>query len=181
MNKIKISIKSITVSLVLLLFILLALPFPASAGQEEKMLKVADTWEKDGWNLSVKAVSVNAQPGLILISLSYQGKELGDARIENGKSYTYMGENPDGSKVALFTVNASIFVGASADVVRLVLNWSVPESDVRIIEVPTEPDRIRTGTPTSTPTAQEGPKTPGLGIFSVILGFLAVSRRLTLT
>jgi hypothetical protein len=71
MNKIKISEKSTTASLVLLLFVLLTMPFSASAAQEEKMLAVGGTWEKDGWNLSVKAVNINAQPGFILTSLSY--------------------------------------------------------------------------------------------------------------
>lgn len=177
MNKIKISIKYVTVSIVLLLFVLLAIPSSASAGQEEKTLRVSDTWEKDGWNLSVKAVDINAQPGFILVSLSYQGKELGDAKIEHGKSYTYKGRNPDGSEVSLFTVNASIFVGASVDAVRLALNWSVPESDVQIIEAPVESE-MEAKTPVPTPTAQASPEAPGFEMVFGIVGVLAVWRRL---
>ncbi len=45
----------------LLLTIFISMPFSASAAQEEKMLRVGDTWEKDGWNLSVKAVDMTAR------------------------------------------------------------------------------------------------------------------------
>lgn len=174
MNKIKTSKKSITASFVLLLFVLLAIPFSASAAQEEKMLRVSDTWEKDGWNLSVKAVDINAQPSFVLISLLYQGKELGDAKIEHGKTYTYMGKNPDGSKIALFTVKATIFVGARADVVRLAINWSIPGSEVQIIDVPEESGQMKTETPVPTPTAQASPEAPGFEMVLGILGVLAV-------
>lgn len=50
---------------------------PETSGSEEKMLVVGGTWEKDGWNLSIKAVDKTATPGFILISLSNQGKSLG--------------------------------------------------------------------------------------------------------
>ncbi len=146
-------------------------------GSEEKMLVVGGTWEKDGWNLSVKAVDKTATPGFILISLSYQDKNLGDARIETGKSYTYKGRNPDGSEAALFTIKASIFVGASVDAVRLALNWSIPESDVQIIEAPVESE-MQTETPVPTPTAQASPEAPGFGMVFGIAGVLAVWRRL---
>ncbi len=177
MNKTRTSKKSIIASFVLLLFVLLAIPFSASAAQEEKMLRVSDTWEKDGWNLSVKAVDINAQPSFILISLSYQGKELGDAKIEHGKTYTYMGKNPDGSKIALFTVKATIFVGRELDVVRLALNWSIPGNDVQIIEAPVESERI-TETAVSTPAAQASPEAPGFEMVIGIIGVLAVFWRL---
>ncbi len=178
MNKIKTSKKSITASFVLLLFVLLAIPFSASAAHEEKVLRVSDTWEKDGWNLSVKAVDMNAQPSFVLISLSYQGKKIGDAKVEHGKSYTYKGRNPDGSEVALFIVKATIFVGANADAVRLALNWSTPGSDVQIIEAPVESDQIKTETPVPTPTAQASPEAPGFGVVLGSIGVLAVWCRL---
>ncbi|MCZ7384946.1 MAG: hypothetical protein O8C63_09395 [Candidatus Methanoperedens sp.] len=176
MNKIKKSEKYTTASLVLLLLVLLVTPFSANAVQEEKMLRVGDTWEKDDWNLSIKAVNIDEQPGFILISLSYQGKKLGDARIETGKSYTYMGRNPDGSEVALFTVKASIFVGASNDAVRLALNWSIPENNVQIIEAPVESDQIKTETSVPTPTAQATPTAPGFEMVIGIIGILFVRR-----
>lgn len=178
MNKIKTSKKLVNASIILLLFVLLAMPFSASAAQEEKMLAVGGTWAKDGWNLSIKAVNINAQPGFILTSLSYQGKELGDAKIEHGKSYAYMGRNPDGSKVALFTVKANIFVGARGDAVRLALNWSIPANDVQIIEAPVESDQMQTETPVPTPTAQASPKAPGFEVVFGVLGVLAVWWRL---
>lgn len=146
---------------------------PEISGSEEKMRVVGGTWEKEGWNLSIKAVDKTATPGFILISLSYQGKELGDARIETGKSYTYKGRNPDGSEVALFTVKASIFVGASVDAVRLALNWSTPGSDVQIIEVPVESEK-EAETPAPIPTAQASPETPGFEMVLGIIGVLAV-------
>ncbi len=178
MSKIKTAEKYITASFVLLLFALLAIPFSASAAQEEKMLRVSDTWEKDGWNLSVKAVDINAQPSFVLISLLYQGKELGDAKIEHGKSYTYKGRNPDGSEVSLLTVKATIFVGRERDVVRLAINWSVPANDVQILEVPEESDQIKTETPVPTPMVQASPEVPGFEMVVGILGFLAVFWRL---
>lgn len=147
---------------------------PETSGFEEKMLAVGGTWEKDGWNLSVKAVDKSAAPGFILISLSNQGKELGGARIETGKSYTYKGRNPDGSEVALFTVKASIFVGASVDAVRLALNWSIPGSDVEIIEAPVESEQIKTETPVPTPTEQASPEAPGFEVALGIIGVLVV-------
>ncbi len=150
---------------------------PEISGSEEKMLMVGGTWEKDGWNLSVKAVDKTATPGFILISLSNEGKELGDARIETGKSYTYKGRNPDGSEVPLFTIKASIFVGASVDAVRLALNWSIPGSDVQIIGAPVESEQI-TETPVPTPTAQASPEAPGFEVAFGIIGVLAVGWRL---
>lgn len=150
---------------------------PEISGSEEKMLVVGGTWEKDGWNLSVKAVDKTATPGFVLISLSNRGKELGDARIETGKSYTYKGRNPDGSEVALFTVKASIFVGASVDAVRLALNWTTPGSDVQIIEAPVESE-MQAETPAPTPTAQASPEAPGFEMVFGIVGVLAVWRRL---
>lgn len=98
MLKIKKSKKSLNARFVLLLLtVFLTMVFSASATQEVKVLVVGGTWEKDGWNLHVKSVDKTATPGFILISLSYQDKMLGDAKIETGKSYTYMGKNPDGS------------------------------------------------------------------------------------
>jgi hypothetical protein len=175
MNKVK---KSILHALLMLLpFLLLAMPFSASAAQEEKMLVVGGTWEKDGWNLSVKAVDKTATPGFILISLSYQDKKLGDARIETGKSYTYIGKSPDGSEAALFTVKATIFVGARADAVRLALNWSTPGSGVQIIEVPVESEQMKAETPIPAPTAQTSPKAPGFELFSGIIVLMLVLRK----
>ncbi len=162
----------------LLLTIFISMPFSASAAQEEKMLRVGDTWEKDGWNLSVKAVDMTAQPLYVLISLSYQGKKIGDAKVENGKSYIYKGRNPDGSEVALFTVKANIFVGASSDVVRLAINWSTPGSDVRILEAPVESGQMITETPVLTPTAQGSPEVPGFEMVIGIIGVLAMWWRL---
>jgi hypothetical protein len=118
----------------------------ASALSEEKMLPVGSTWEKDGWNLSIKSVDKTATPGFILISFSYQNKELGDNRFETGKSYIY--KNPDGSEVPLLTIKAdNIFVGANTDAVRLAFNWSIPESGVTIIEVPVESVQMETRMP----------------------------------
>ena len=152
----------------------------ASALSEEKMLPVGSTWEKDGWNLSIKSVDKTATPGFILISLSYQNKDLGDTRFETGKSYIYKGKNPDGSEVPLLTINvSSIFVGAGVDAVRLALNWSIPESGVTIIEVPVESVQIKTRTPLPTPTAQASPEAPGFGIVIGIIGVLAIWWRLS--
>ncbi len=163
--------------MLLMLTIFLSMPFSARAAQEEKMLVVGGTWEKDGWNLSVKAVDKTAAPGFILISLSYQGKKLGDTRIETGKSYTYMGRKPDGSEVPLFIIkDSTIFVGANADAVRLALNWSTPGSDVQIIEAPVESDQIKTETPVPTPTAQASPEAPGFGVVLGSIGILFVRR-----
>lgn len=142
---------------------------------EEKMLVVGGTWEKDGWNLSVKAVDKSAVPGFILISLSYQGKELEDARIETGKSITYRGRNPDGSEVSLFTAKAiNIFVGSGADAVRLELDWTKPMSGAQIIEAPVESERMITETPVPTPAAQANLEAPGFEVVFVILGVLTV-------
>ncbi|KCZ72898.1 Protein of unknown function (DUF1608) [Candidatus Methanoperedens nitroreducens] len=148
---------------------------------EEKMLVVGGTWEKDGWSLSVKAVDKSAAPGFILISLSYQGKQLEDARIETGKSYTYRGKNPDGSEVPLLTIKEGrIFVGASEDAILLEINWSIPESEVQILEVPEEPDQMETETPVApAPTAQARREAPGFEMISGILGALAVWWRLS--
>lgn len=147
-------------------------------GSEEKMLVVGGTWEKEGWSLSVKAVDKSAVPGFVLISLSYQGKELEDARIETGKSITYRGRNPDGNEVPLFTAKVvNIFVGAGADAVRLELGWTAPMSGVHIIEAPVESVQI-TETPTPTPTAQASPEAPGFGMVIGIVGILAVWWRL---
>ncbi|CAG0993239.1 MAG: hypothetical protein MPEBLZ_02969 [Candidatus Methanoperedens nitroreducens] len=130
---------------------------------------------KDGWNLSIKSVDKTATPGFILISLSYQNKDLGDARFETGKSYIYKGKNPDGSEVPLLTIKAdNIFVGANIDAVRLALNWSIPESGVTIIEVPVESVQMKTKTPVPTPTAQASPEAPGFGRVLGIVGTLAV-------
>lgn len=148
-------------------------------GSEEKMLVVGGTWEKEGWNLSIKAVDKSATPGFILISLSNQGKELGDARIETGKSYTYKGRNPDGSEVSLFTVKVvNIFVGAGADAVRLKLDWTAPMSGVEILEAPVESEQMITETPVPTPTEQASPEAPGFEMAFGILGVLAVWWRL---
>ncbi len=164
----------------LLLTIFLSMSFSANASQEQKMLRVGDTWEKDDWNLSVKAVDKTAAPGFILISLSYQGKKLGDARIETGKSYTYMGRKPDGREVPLFIIkDSTIFVGASNDAVRLALNWSIPGSDVQIIDVPEESGQMKTVTPVPTPMAQASPEAPGFGMVLGIVGVLAVWWRLS--
>jgi hypothetical protein len=162
----------------LMLTIFLSMPFTARAGQEEKMLRVGDTWEKDGWNLSVKAVDMTAQPLYVLISLSYQGKKIGDAKVENGKSYIYKGRNPDGSEVALFTVKANIFVGANADAVRLAISWSTPGNDVQIIEAPVESGQMITETPVPTPAAQGSPEAPGFEMVIGTVGVLAVWWRL---
>ncbi len=152
---------------------------PETSGFEEKMLVVGGTWAKDGWKLSIKAVDKTAAPYFILISLSYQDKKLEDAKIATGKSYTYKGKNPDGSEVPLFTIkNNNIFVGASADAVRLALNWSVPSNDVQIIEAPVESDQMKTETPAPTPTVQASPEAPGFGLVLGIIGVLAVWRRL---
>ncbi|SNQ61422.1 hypothetical protein [Candidatus Methanoperedens nitratireducens] len=151
---------------------------PETSGFEKKMLIVGDTWGKDGWNLTVAAVDKKTSPGFILISLSYQGKQLGDARIETGKSYTYRGKNPDGSEVPLLIIKeGSIFVGASADAVLLEINWSIPGSDVQILEVTEESGQTGTTTPAPTPAAQASPEAPGSEIVFGILGVLAVWRR----
>lgn len=152
---------------------------PETSGSEEKMLVVGGTWEKEGWNLSIKAVDKTAVPGFVLISLSYQDKKLEDARIETGKSIIYRGRNPDGSEVSLFTVKAvNIFVGAGADAVRLELRWTAPMSGVQIIEVPVESEQMITETPVSTPAAQASPEAPGFEMVIGVLGVLAVWWRL---
>lgn len=151
---------------------------PEITGSEEKMLVVGGTWEKEGWKLSVMAVDKSAVPGFVLISLSYQGKELEDARIETGKSIIYRGRNPDGSEVSLFTARAvNIFVGAGADAVRLELGWSAPMSGVQIIEAPVE-SGMEAETPAPTPTAQASPEAPGFEVVFGVLGVLAVWLRL---
>jgi len=151
---------------------------PEIWGSEEKMLVVGGTWEKDGWKLSVKAVDKSAAPYFILISLSYQGKKLEDARIGTGKSITYRGRNPDGSEVNLFTAKVvNIFVGAGADAVRLKLDWTAPMSGVEILEAPVESEQINE-TPAPTPTAQASPEAPGFEMAFGILGVLAVWWRL---
>ena len=43
-----------------------------------------------------------------MISLSYQNKDLGETRIETGKSYIYKGKNPDGSEVPVESVQVKI-------------------------------------------------------------------------
>ncbi len=145
---------------------------------EEKMLVVGDTWENEGWKLSIKAVDKSATPGFILISLSYQGKELEDARIETRKSITYRGRNPDGSEVSLFTAKVvNIFVGAGADAVRLELGWTAPGSDVQLIEAPVE-SKMEAETPVPTLTAQARREAPGFEMISGVLGALAVWWRL---
>ncbi len=149
---------------------------PEISGSEEKMLVVGGTWENEGWKLSIKAVDKSAAPGFVLISLSYQGKELEDARIKTGKSITYRGRNPDGSEVSLFTAKViNIFVGASGDAVRLALNWTAPMSGVEIIEAPVE-SAMEAETPAPTPTAQASSESPGFEMVLGILGVLAVCR-----
>lgn len=151
---------------------------PEIWGSEEKMLVVGGTWEKEGWNLSIKAVDKTAAPYFILISLSYQGKELEDARIGTGSSITYKGKNPDGSEVSLFTAKAvNIFVGAGADAVRLELGWTAPMSGVQIMEAPVEAE-MQAETPVPTPAAQTSPEAPGFGMVLGIMGVLAVWWRL---
>jgi hypothetical protein len=148
----------------------------ASALSEEKMVPVGSIWGKDGWNLSIKSVDKTATPAFILISLSYQNKDLGDTRFETGKSYIYRGQNPDGSEVPLLTIKAdNIFVGANTDAVRLALNWSIPESDVTIIEVPVESVQMKTKTLLPTPTAQASPKAPGFGVILAVTSLLVVT------
>ncbi len=179
MKKIKTSKKSITASFVLLVLVLPAISFSASAAQEEKTLKVGDTWEKDGWNLTVKAVEITAQPRIILISLSYLEKNIGDSKIENGKTYTYMGRNPDGSETSLFTIKvASIFVGTDVNLAKLAFDWSIPADDVQIIGVPVESDPKETQTPVPTPIVRTSPDAPGFGMILGIIGVLAVCWRL---
>ena len=147
----------------------------ASALSEEKMLQVGNTWEKDGWNLSIESVDKTATPGFILISLSYQNKDLGEARIETGKSYIYMGRNPEGSEVPLLTIKAyNIFVGTNIDAVRLAFNWSIPENGFTIIEVPVESAQVKNETPLPTPAAQAGPEAPGFGMVIGIVGILVI-------
>ncbi|NJD51443.1 MAG: hypothetical protein FIB07_01085 [Candidatus Methanoperedens sp.] len=149
-----------------------------TSGFEKKVLIVGDTWEKDGWNLSVKAVDRNGSPGFILVSVSYQGKQLEDARIETGKSYTYNGRNPDGSEVPLLIIkDGSIFVGANTDAVRLEINWSIPGSGVQILEVPVESEQTGTATPVPTPAAQTSPKAPGFGVILSAISLLVVMIR----
>lgn len=178
MYKIKTYKKYTTASFVLLTIFLL-IPFMASAAQEEKTMRIGDTWEKDGWHLSTGDVDVSAQARIILISLSYQGKNLGEARVENGKSYTYKGKNPDGSETSLFTIKiAAIFVGTETDLVKLSLNWSIPANDVQIIGVPVESDQKETETPVFTPAVQASPETPGFEMIFGIMGVLAVWWRL---
>ncbi len=144
---------------------------------EEKMLVIGGTWENEGWKLSIKAVDKSAAPGFVLISLSYQGKELEDARIETGKSITYRGRNPDGSEVSLFKAKLiNIFVGAGADAVRLELGWTAPMSGVQLIEAPVESEQMKTETPVPTPTAQASPEAPGFEMVLGIIGVLAVCR-----
>lgn len=151
----------------------------ASALSEEKMLPVGSTWEKDGWNLSIKSVDKTATPGFILVSLSYQNKDLGDTRFETGKSYIYKGKNPDGSEVPLLTIKAdNIFVGANTDAVRLAFNWSIPESGVTINEVPVESVQMETRMSVPTTTAQASPEAPGFEIVLGSIGVLAVWWRL---
>jgi hypothetical protein len=181
MKKIKASKKSITALFVLLLSVLSAISFSATAAQEKKVLIVGDTWEKDGWNLIVKAVEINAQPRSALISLSYQGKNLGDAKLENDITYTYMGRNPDGSEIALFAVKATVvFVGTKTDAVRLELNWSIPANDVQILDVPVESEQTGTMTPVPTQAVQASPEMPGFEMISWLFGVLAVWWRLSL-
>lgn len=148
-------------------------PKPETSGFEKKVLVVGDTWGKDGWNLSVKAVDKKGSSGFVLISVSYQGKQLGDAMIETGKSYTYKGKNPDSSEVPLLTIKESnIFVGASADAVLLEINRSIPGSDVQIIEVPVESEQMKAETPA--PAPQASPEAPGFEMVFGIIGVLAV-------
>ncbi|MCX9012443.1 MAG: hypothetical protein OIN66_15155 [Candidatus Methanoperedens sp.] len=152
-----------------------ALATAETGGFEKKMLVVGDTWGKDGWNISVKSVDKKGSPGFILISLSYQDKQLGDARIETGKSYTYSGKNPDSSEVPLLTIKeGNIFVGASADAVLLEINWSVPGSNVQILEIPEESGQTGTTTPAPTPATQASPEAPGFEMVFGIIGVLAV-------
>ncbi len=180
--KIKGKIKESLLYTALVLSVLLTMPLAASAGQEMKMLAVGDSWEKDGWNLTVAAIDISAQPMFALISLSYEGKKIGDAKIEIGKSYIYKGRNPDGSEVPLFTIkNSDIFSGRQVEVVRLVLNWSIPADDVQIIDAPVESEQIKTektDTPAPTPTAQAS-QAPGFEIIFGIVGVLAVWWRLS--
>lgn len=191
MNKIRTYKNFVNVWIALLLFtIFLLLPFSAGAAKEEKGMMVGDTWEKDGWNLSINAVDVSARPVFIHISLSCQGKNLGDARIENGKSYTYNGKKPDGSETSLFTVKAITFVGTEINAVRLALDWSIPEDNVQIIGVPVESNQKDNDTAVPTPTVQSpetavpstyaraNPEAPGFGIAIGIIGVLAICLRL---
>ncbi len=178
-NRRKKSKKTITASFVLFL-ILFAMPFTASAAQEEKItVGTGEAWEKDGWNLSIQAIDMNAKSMFLLISLSYQGKKIGDAKIETGKTYNFKGRNPDGSEVPVFTIkDSNIFVGASIKAVRLDVSWSVPENDVQFIEVPEESNPVKSETPVTTPTAQASPEVPGFEMIIGILGVLTVWRTL---
>ncbi len=163
----------------LLLFILLiAAPYAVHAEQEKKtMVKVGDTWEKDGWNISVKAIDMQGRPNFVLVSLSYLGRTIGDAKIETGKSYTFKGRNPDGSEVPLFTIkDSSLFVGVETKALRLELNWSIPGKNVEIIAVPEESNPAKSETPIPSPTAQASPETPGFELVFGIAGVLAVWR-----
>ncbi|NJD78235.1 MAG: hypothetical protein FIB08_14280 [Candidatus Methanoperedens sp.] len=178
-NRIKTSKKAIVASFVLLLA-LSAIPLTASAAQEERItVRTGDTWGKDGWNLSVQAIDMNAKPMFLLISLSYQGKKIGDAKIETGKTYTFKGRNPDGSEVLLFTIkDSNIFVGANLKAVRLDISWSIPENDVQFIEIPEESNLVKPETPVPTPTAQASPEAPGFEVVAGVIGILAVWLRL---
>lgn len=146
----------------------------ASWDSEEKMLFAGGTWEKSGWNLSIRAVDKTAAPGSVIISLSYMGKNLEDSRVEKGKSIMYIGRDPDGSEVPLFAVKLdNIFVGKGVDAVKLELNWTKPNNDVQVIEVPVGSD-IEAKTTASMPAAQASPEASGFGIILAIMGFLAV-------
>ncbi|VVB96731.1 Uncharacterised protein [uncultured archaeon] len=174
-NKIKKSGKNIAISFALLL-VLFALPFTASAAQEKRvMIKVGDTWEKDGWNISVKSIDTQGKPNFVMVSLSYLERTIGDTKIETGKSYTFKGRNPDGSEVPLFTIKDSgLFVGVETKAFSLDLNWSIPDKDVEIIDVPEVSDPVKPERPVPSPTAQASPEVPGFEVFVGIIGILVV-------
>ena len=170
--------KAINAWMLLLIILLIAAPYAVHAEQEKKtMVKVGDTWEKDGWNISVKAIDTQGRPNFVLISLSYLGRTVGDAKIETGKSYTFKGRNPDGSEVPLFTIKDSgLFVGTETKALSLELNWSIPGKDVEIIEVPEESNPAKPERLVPSPTAQASPEVPGFEMVTGIAGIMAVWR-----
>ncbi|HEY9205386.1 MAG TPA: hypothetical protein VIO58_05645 [Candidatus Methanoperedens sp.] len=172
--------KSINAWVLLLIILLIVAPYAVQAAQEKRvMVKVGDTWEKDGWNISVKAVDKQGKPNFALVSLSYLGRTIGNTKIETGKSYTFKGRNPDGSEVPLFTIKDSgLFVGVETEAFSLDLNWSIPGKDVEIIDVPVVSDPVKPERPVPSPTEQASKEAPGFGMFLGIMGVLLVWRRL---
>ncbi|MFZ2410301.1 MAG: SUMF1/EgtB/PvdO family nonheme iron enzyme, partial [Candidatus Methanoperedens sp.] len=104
--------------------------------KENKALAIGETWDiGGGWTVTANSIDAKGYPAQVWLTLSKDGVKKDDKVISQGDIYTYVENNIGGEiDVPLFvTYIASVYAGATSDMVKLSYTWAV---DTTIVQNP---------------------------------------------